>query len=383
MFGKRDMRGIAMRLIKLAGILLASLALASCGGEQKLKFGVAGPLTGKDAVFGAQLKHGAEQAIADINAAGGLNGQQVELIVGDDAADPRQGRSVANTFVSEGVKFVVGHFNSGVTEPASDVYAENGILMITPGSTNPKITERGLTNVFRVCGRDDQQGKVAGEYIAQHFKDKKVAIAHDKTTYGKGLADETKKVMNGLGLQEVLYEGINTGERDFSALVSKIKDSGADVVYWGGVHTEGGSILRQMRSAGVTAVMIGGDGIATAEFAQLGGPGTEGTLMTFGPDPQKRPEAQAVLEKFKARNFKPEAYTLYSYAAVQVIAEAAKAINSLDPAAIAAELHKGNSYKTVIGDLSFDPKGDVTRIDYVMYTWTKQPDGSISYVQNN
>ena len=232
-----------MRLAKLTGAVLAtaalSLALASCGGEQTLKIGVAGPLTGKDAVFGAQLKHGVEQAVQDINDAGGLNGQKLELVVGDDAGDPRQGRSVANTFVGEGVRFVVGHFNSGVSEPASDVYAENGILMITPGSTNPKITERGLKNVFRVCGRDDQQGKVAGEYIAEHFKDKRVAIAHDKTTYGKGLADETKKTMNGLGVTEVLYEGINAGERDFSALVSKIKDSGADLVYWGGVHTAG------------------------------------------------------------------------------------------------------------------------------------------------
>lgn len=371
-----------MRFVKLAAAVFVTLALASCGGEQKLRIGVAGPLTGRDAVFGAQLKFGAEQAVADINAAGGLNGQQLELLYGDDAGDPKQGRSVANNFVGEGVSFVIGHFNSGVTEPASEVYAENGILMITPGSTNPKITERGLTSVFRTCGRDDQQGKVAGEYIAANLKDKKIAIAHDKTTYGKGLADETKKAMNGLGVTEVLYEGVNTGERDFSALVSKIKASGADVVYWGGVHTEGGSILRQMRSAGVTAVMMGGDGIATNEFAQLGGPGTEGTLMTFGPDPQKRPEAQAVLAKFAARNFKPEAYTLYSYAAVQVIAEAAKAINSVDPTKIAAELHTGKSYKTVIGDLAFDAKGDVTRLDYVMYTWQKQPDGSITYVQN-
>ncbi|MGE0022911.1 MAG: branched-chain amino acid ABC transporter substrate-binding protein [Hyphomicrobium sp.] len=371
-----------MRLVKLAGILLASLALASCGGEQKLKFGVAGPLTQKDAVFGQQLKQGVEQAVLDINAAGGLLGQPIELVVGDDAGAPTQGRSVANTFVGEGVSFVIGHFNSGVTEPASDVYAENGILMITPGSTNPKITDRGLTTVFRVCGRDDQQGRIAGEYIAANFKDKKIAVAHDKTTYGKGLADETKKGMNALGVQEVLYEGINSGERDFSALVSKIKESGADVVYWGGVHSEGGMILRQMREGGVTAVMMGGDGIATAEFARLGGPGTEGTLMTFGPDPQKRPEAQEVIEKFKARNFMPEAYTLYSYAAVQVIAEAAKAINSLDPVKVAAELHTGKTYKTVIGDLSFDAKGDVTRIDYVMYTWRKQPDGSITYVQD-
>ncbi len=371
-----------MRLAKLSLVVAAALLVASCGGEKHLKIGLGGPLTGKDAVFGAQLKNGAEQAIEDINAAGGINGQKIELVVGDDAADPKQGRSVANTFVGEGVSFVVGHFNSGVTEPASDVYAENGIVMITPGSTNPKITDRGLWNVFRTCGRDDQQGKVAGDYIATHFKDKKVAIAHDKTTYGKGLADETKKEMNARGVQEVLYEGINSGERDFSALVSKIKASGADLVYWGGVHTEGGSILRQMRAAGVTATMMGGDGIATNEFAALGGPGTEGTLMTFGPDPQKRPEAQDVMKKFAERNFKPEAYTLYSYASVQVLAQAAQAANSLDPQKVAEEIKSGRVFKTVIGDLSFDKKGDVTRLDYVMYTWKKQPDGRITYEQN-
>jgi branched-chain amino acid transport system substrate-binding protein len=372
-----------MRFARHLGLLAAALLVAGCDdGAPKLKIGVAGPLTGKDAVFGAQLKNGAEQAIQDINEAGGINGQKIELVFGDDAGDPKQGRSVANNFVGDGVSFVIGHFNSGVSEPASDVYAESGLLMITPASTNPKITERGLWNVFRNCGRDDQQGKVAGEYIAANFKDKKIAIAHDKTTYGKGLADETKKIMNGLGVTEVLYEGINAGERDFSALVSKIKASGAEMVYWGGVHTEGGSILRQMRAAGVGAVMMAGDGIATNEFAALGGPGTEGTLMTFGPDPQKREEAQAVLAKFEARNFKPEAYTLYSYAAVQVVAQAAESAKSLDPRKVAEEIRSGKTWKTVIGDLSFDKKGDITRIDYVMYTWKKQDDGRITYVQN-
>lgn len=368
------------RLLALAAVALLT-ASCSGGGTPKLKLGLGGPITGKDAVFGAQLKNGAEQAVEDINEAGGILGEKIELVQGDDAGDPKQGRSVANDFVGEGVSFVIGHFNSGVSEPASDVYAESGILMITPASTNPKITERGLWNVFRTCGRDDQQGKVAGEYIVQHFKDKKIAIAHDKTTYGKGLADETKKAMNAGGVTEVLYEGVNAGERDFSALVSKIKASGADLVYWGGVHTEGGSILRQMRAAGVNAVMMGGDGIATNEFAALAGPGVEGTLMTFGPDPTKRPEAEAVLKKFEARNFKPEAYTLYSYAAVQVIQQAAESAKSLDPKKVAEEIKSGKVWKTVIGDLAYDAKGDVTRIDYVMYVWKKQPDGSIDYVQ--
>jgi len=184
------------------------------------------------------------------------------------------------------------------------------------------------------------------------------------------------------GVTEVLYEGINTGEKDFSALISKIKESGADIVYWGGLHTEGGLILRQMRDAGVQATLMGADGIATDEFAAIAGPAAEGTLMTFAPDPQKRPEAKAVLDKFAKRNFKPEAYTLYSYAAVQIYKQAIEKAGSLDPKKVAEVMHSGEPFQTVIGDISYDKKGDITRLDYVMYTWQKMPDGKITYVQN-
>ncbi|MDP1909162.1 MAG: branched-chain amino acid ABC transporter substrate-binding protein [Hyphomicrobium sp.] len=367
-----------------AALALACVALfAGCdSGPAKLKLGVAGPMTGTDAAFGAQLKNGAEQAVADINAAGGINGQQIELTVGDDAADPRQGVSVANNFLGEGIHFVVGHFNSGVSMPASEVYVDNGILMITPSSTNPMITERKLWNVFRTCGRDDQQGGVAGKYIAEHLKDKKVAIVHDKTTYGKGLADETKKAMNNLGVTEVLYEGVSAGEKDFAALVSKLKNAGVEVLYWGGVHTAGGLVLRQMRDQGLNAVFMSGDGIASDEFAAIAGPGAEGTLMTFGPDPQKRPEAKEIIERFEAREYKPEAYTLYSYAAVQILKQAIEATKSEDPKTVAAYMRTGVNFNTVIGDIAFDDKGDIKQVGYVMYTWMKQPDGRITYVQN-
>jgi branched-chain amino acid transport system substrate-binding protein len=369
-----------MRKVWLSGLAVAaSVALAGTASAQ-VKIAVAGPLTGPNAAFGAQLKNGAEQAAADINAAGGILGQKIELVFGDDVSDPKQGVSVANKFVGDGVKFVIGHFNSGVTIPASEVYAENGIVMISPSATNPKVTDRKLWNVARTCGRDDQQGEVAGKYIISKFKGKKIAIVHDKTTYGKGLADETQKTMNKGGVKEVLYEGVNTGEKDFSALVSKIKASGADVVYWGGLHTEGGLILRQMRDQGVNAVMMSGDGIVTDEFAAIAGPGVVGTLMTFAPDPQKKPEAAEVVKKFLAKNFKPEAYTLYSYAAMQVIKQSAEKAKSLDPKKVAAAMH-GGSFKTVIGDFSLDKKGDRTDADYVMYVWKKQADGKISYEQ--
>ncbi|CEJ13686.1 branched-chain amino acid ABC transporter substrate-binding protein [Phreatobacter sp. AB_2022a] len=367
----------------LAGLTLGlGLALA-VPAQAQIRLGVAGPMTGSSAAFGAQLRNGVEQAVEDINAAGGILGQRIVLSVGDDAGDPRQGVNVANKFAGDGVRFVVGHFNSGVTLPASEVYAENGAVYITPAATNPRVTERGQWNAFRTCGRDDQQGAVAGAYLAQHYRDKKIAIVHDKTTYGKGLADETQKALRAAGLREVIYEGVNTGEKDFSALISKLKAAGVDIVYWGGLHTEGGLIVRQMRDQGVQAPLMSGDGIADNEFAAIAGPGAEGTLMTFPPDPRNRPEAAAIVERFRTqRRFDPQAYTLYSYAAVQIFQQAAIATNSLDPRKIAEHMRSGVVFKTVIGDISYDKKGDITRADYVTYTWRRQPDGKITYVEN-
>ena len=372
-----------MRKLTTLGLALGfGLALAGTA-QAQVKIGVAGPITGPNAAFGAQLKNGTEQAIEDINAAGGIMGQKIvtPAVIGDDVSDPKQGVSVANKFVGDGVKFVVGHFNSGVTMPASEVYQENGILEITPSATNPKITERGMWNVFRTCGRDDQQGAVASAWILKNMKGKKIAIVHDKTTYGQGLADETKKGLTKGGLKEVLYEGVNLGEKDFSALVSKIKASGADLVYWGGLHTEGGLIVRQMRDQGVKAPLMGGDGITSDEFASVGGPGVEGTLMTFAPDPRKRAEAKAIVEKFRAKKFEPEAYTLYSYAAVEIIKQAAEQAKSLDPKKVAEVIRSGKKFKTVIGELAYDKKGDITRPDYVMYVWKKDASGKITYVE--
>ncbi|MGA8968168.1 MAG: branched-chain amino acid ABC transporter substrate-binding protein [Pseudolabrys sp.] len=359
-----------------------SIAIASAGtATAQVKFGVGGPITGPSAATGAQMKNGVDQAATDINAAGGILGQKISVSYGDDVSDPKQGVSVANKFAADGVKFVIGHYNSGVTIPSSEVYQENGVLQITPASTNPTVTERKMWNIFRVCGRDDQQGQVAGEYIVKHFKGKKIAIVHDKTTYGKGLADETRKTMSKAGMKEVLYEGVNTGEKDYSALVSKIKQSGADLIYWGGLYTEGGLIVRQMRDQGVKAPLMGGDGITSDEFASIGGPGVEGTLMTYGPDPRNKPDAKRVVEEFRAKKFEPEAYTLYSYAGVQIIKQAAEAAKSLDPKKVAEKMHSGMQFKTVLGDIAYDKKGDITKLDYVMYIWKKDPSGKITYVE--
>ncbi len=362
---------------------VALTALIAFGGSAwaDVLVGVAGPITGPNAAFGAQLQKGAEQAAADINAAGGINGEQIKVSVGDDVSDPKQGISVANKFVGDGIKFVVGHFNSGVSIPASEVYAENGIVEVTPAATNPQFTERGLWNVFRTCGRDDQQGGIAGAYLAANFKDAKIAVVHDKTTYGQGLADETKKAMNAKGVKEVMYEGVNVGDKDFSALIAKMKEAGVSIIYWGGLHTEAGLIIRQAADQGLKATLVSGDGIVSNELASIAGDAVAGTLNTFGLDPRLIPANKDLVEKFRAQGFEPEAYTLYAYAAMQAIAEAATAAKSNDPQAVAKALHEKGPFKTVLGDLSYDAKGDPTLPGYVMYEWKKGADGKYTYIQ--
>ena len=370
-----------MRKSLLSAVALTSLLAFSGSAWADMLVGVAGPITGPNAAFGAQLQKGAEMAVADINAAGGVNGEQISLSIGDDVSDPKQGISVANKFVADGVKFVVGHFNSGVSIPASEVYAENGILEITPAATNPVFTERGLWNTFRVCGRDDQQGQVAGAYIAENFKDAKVAVIHDKTPYGQGLADETKKALNAAGVTEAIYEGVNVGDKDFSALIAKMKEAGVTLIYWGGLHTEAGLFIRQTADQGLKAPLFSGDGIVSNELASIAGDAVAGTLNTFGPDPRNNPAAKDVVEKFRAAGFEPEAYTLYAYAATQILAQAATAAGSNDPQEVAKAIKEKGPFKTVLGELSFNEKGDRTDADYVVYEWKKGDDGKYNYFQ--
>ncbi|MGN8023884.1 branched-chain amino acid ABC transporter substrate-binding protein [Phyllobacterium sp. 22229] len=364
--------------------VVAVTALVALGGHANadILIGVAGPITGPNAAFGAQFQKGAERAAADINAIGGVLGQQIKIVVGDDVSDPKQGISVANKFVADGVKFVVGHFNSGVSIPASEVYAENGVLEITPASTNPQYTERGLWNTFRTCGRDDQQGKVAGEYIAANFKNAKIAIIHDRTPYGQGLVDVAKKVLNASGLTEVVYEGILIGDKDFSALIAKMKKAGVTLIYFGGLHTEAGLIMRQSADQGLKATLFSGDGMVSSELASIAGDAVIGTLNTFAPDPRKNPAAHDIVEKFHAAGFEPEAYTLYSYAAVQILASAiAKSGSATDAQKVADTIKANGPVSTAIGDISFDSKGDITRPDYIIYEWKKGNDGKPTYFE--
>jgi branched-chain amino acid transport system substrate-binding protein len=353
-----------------AGAALLALAAATPAWAD-VQIGTAGPITGSNATFGVQLREGAEQAVADINAKGGVLGQKLVLNIGDDACDPKQAVSVANEFASKKVVFVAGHFCSSSSIPASKVYADEGILQITPASTNPKFTDEGSWNTFRTCGRDDQQGAVAGAYIAKEYKGQKIAILHDNSAYGKGLADETKKALNKAGVTEALYSAYTPGEKDYSAIVSRLKQAGVNLIYIGGYQTEIGLIKRQATQQGLNATVMGGDALVTSEYWQITGDTGEGTLMTFPSDPRIRPTAAAVVKEFKDKGIDPEGYVLYTYAAVQVWAEAAAKAGTVDPKKVAAMLKSGGPWDSVLGKIGYDKKGDILDSDYTMYIWHK------------
>jgi branched-chain amino acid transport system substrate-binding protein len=360
-----------MNMQRLGALALTFGLYAGPAMAQDITIGVAGPMTGPYASFGAQLKNGAEQAVADINAAGGVLGRKLRIEIGDDACDPKQAYSVAEKLVGMRVAVVIGHYCSSSSIPASNAYLDGNILQITPASTNPQFTERGMWNTFRVCGRDDQQGTVAGDYIAKHYKGKNIAILQDKSTYGKGLADEMKKALNKAGVKEKMYEAYTQGDKDFNALVSKMKANAIDVVYVGGYHTEAGLILRQMRAQGMTSQMISGDAIATSEFWSITGPAGEGMMFTFGSDPRKRPTAAAIVKRFKDKGIDPEGYTLYTYAAFQIWAAAANKAKTIDGKKVAQTIRSGK-WDTVLGPISYNAKGDITKLDYVFYRWNSK-----------
>ncbi|MBV6753255.1 branched-chain amino acid ABC transporter substrate-binding protein [Pseudomonas chlororaphis] len=354
-------------------LAVAAALGVSAFAQADVKIGVAGPMTGANAAFGLQYMKGAQAAADAVNAAGGVNGEKIVLVKGDDACEPKQAVTVAKDLTNQKVAGVVGHFCSSSTIPASEIYDEAGIIAITPGSTNPQVTERGLGAMFRMCGRDDQQGIVAGDYIVDVLKGKKVAVIHDKDTYGQGLADATKAQLIKRGVTPVIYEGLTRGEKDFSALVTKIRAAGADVVYFGGLHPEAGPLVKQLRTEGLKDVkFMSDDGIVTDELVTTaGGPQyVDGVLMTFGADPRLLPDSKAVVEAFRKAGTEPEGYTLYAYASVQALAAGFNGAKS-NKGEDAAKWLKSHPVKTVMGEKTWDAKGDLKISDYVVYQWDK------------
>ena len=353
----------------IARLALVALATAfSCSARGEVLIGAAGPLTGSLAWIGEQMQRGTEAAVADINATGGVLGEQLQLIAADDFCDPEQATAAARKLVADGVVFVVGHYCSGASIPASEVYEAAGVLQISPASTNPMLTELGRANVFRVIGRDDSQGIVAGDYLANEWAGKKVAILHDDTTYGKGLADETKAQLNKRGVTEAAYEAYTPGKSDYSSEIAALQAADIAVLYIGGYHAEVALIARAAHDRGYSVQLVTGDTMSTEDFALIAGPAAEGVLFTFGADPRKNPEAASVVERFRADGYEPAGYTLSTYAAVQVWVQGVENAGSLESQAVIASLHS-QEFKTVLGTIAFDAKGDLSLQSWVWYVW--------------
>ena len=361
-------------------LMVVPLLLSACAGggssskqtapaADEIVIGVAGPMTGDLAVFGEQLKRGAEQAVADLNAEGGVLGKRVRLVVGDDQCDPRRAVRVANDLVAQGVVFVDGHFCSGSTIPASEVYSEIGsVLQITPSSTNPMVTERGISTLFRTTGRDDRQGVFAGNWLAQNYSGKKIAVLDDRSGYGAGLAREAQKALVANGQKLALRDTYVQKEKDFSPLITKLKQADIAVVYVGGYHNDVGLLVRQAREQGFTGDFASGDALNTYEFWSIAGPAGDRVRYTDGSSPVNLVSAKSVVEKFRADSYEPEGYTLGSYAAVQAWAAAAEIARTTEAAKVADALHEG-TLSTVIGVLSWDDKGDLIHPEYAWYVW--------------
>ena len=346
-------------------LLLTGVAQAA----DPIRIAAVGPVTGPVAQYGDMQFSGVRLAVEQINAKGGVLGRPLEAVVLDDACEPKQAVAVANRVVNEGIEYVVGHLCSGSTQPASDVYVEEGVLMITPASTSPQITAAGRPMLFRTIGLDSQQGKVAGEFIVDQVKPKRMAIIHDKQQYGQGVADEVNRTVNARGLRPVLYEGVNKGQTDFSALITKLKSLGVDFVYYGGYHPELGLLLRQSRAQGFDARFMGPEGVGHKDISAIAGAASEGLLVTLPADFAQDPVNADLVKALQAKGEDASGpFVMPSYAAVQVIAEAMEKAKSTDPEKVAKVLY-ASTFNTPIGEVAFDEKGDLKNFRFVIFEW--------------
>lgn len=360
-----------MKLVRyLSGILGAiTLVLLVSGGcrpkQEIIKIAAVAPMTGESAKMGEDISRAAQLAVDEWNSKGGVLGRKIELLIGDDRADPKDAVSVASRMVSQGVVAIVGHYNSSCTIPASNIYNEAGIVMITPASTNPMVTDRGYRTIFRTCGRDDQQGKVEAEFATNELKVKRVAILHDKTTYGQGLADEFRKNLWS-EIEVVLYEGVARGDKDFTAILTRVKSLQPDLLMFGGLYPEGGLIAKQMRELGLKCHFLSGDGVFDPEFIRIAGPAAEGAYLSYAPSPQDIPTAQNFLKTYTERWGEPGPYSLFAYDATQVILKAIELAGTTEGKKVAEIIHS-HPFEVAAGTIAFDQKGDPVKAPYIMW----------------
>lgn len=351
---------------RLLSVLIMML-LAGCVQQDNnvIKIGAAGPMTGDQSKMGIDLKNATALAISEWNEKGGVLGKKITMLAGDDQADPKQAVSIANKFINQKVAALVGHWNSSCSIPTSKYYNDANVVMISPATTNPQFTLQGLKKVFRVCGTDDQQGKIAAEFVLQSGKARRVAIIHDKTAYGQGLADYFRKALGGK-VQVVYHGGIIQRDPDYKAVLTAIKQSNPELYFFGGIYPEAGRLVRQAREVGLNIPMVTGDGVYDPTFISIAGKAAEGTYVTFGKEPAGIDSAKTFIERYKAKYGEPGPYSIYAYDATNIILTAIEKTGTTDGEKVAEYISK-NRFHGAFGDISFDKNGDVTKAPYVMW----------------
>ncbi|MBM3328950.1 MAG: branched-chain amino acid ABC transporter substrate-binding protein [Calditrichaeota bacterium] len=342
------------------------LALVGCSRQSDtIRIAVVSPMTGESAKMGEDISRAVQLAVEEWNQQGGVLGRRIILSIEDDRADPKDAVSAASKVVAQGAVGVIGHYNSSCTIPASNIYHEAGIPMITPASTNPMVTDRGYSSVFRTCGRDDQQGRVEADFACQALNAQRIAILHDKTTYGQGLAGEFRKNLTSTA-EVVFAEGVTRGDKDFSAVLTSLKAASPDLVMFGGLYGEGGLIIRQMRDLGVAAAFLSGDGVYDPEFLRIAGSAAEGAYLSYAPSAEGIPAARKFLESYLKRWPEVGPYSLFAYDATNILLKGIELAGTTDGRKVAATIHT-NSFPAAFGTVAFDAKGDPVVAPYVMW----------------
>jgi branched-chain amino acid transport system substrate-binding protein len=360
-----------MRIKSLFTVAGFALVLAGPPALAEILVGTAGPFSGPNAVLGDQIRRGAQQAIDDYNATGGLRGERLALKALDDGCDPRKAVEVATELVTAGVTFVAGHYCSGASIPASKVYEKAGIVQISPASSHPRFTDDGGWNVIRATPRDDAQGSAAARLIADKFPKAKIAILSDQSPASAALVTKLREGLAAANLRPILDTTFKPGAEDYADVALSVTEAGADLVYLAGSYVEGAAIAKALRGMGSAAQLMGGDALLTEDYWRLAGDAAEGTLVTFLLDPQRLESARTVVSRFDESGDAPEGHTLYAYAAIQAWVQAAEATASKDGTRIAEWLRAGNRVQTVVGPMSFDAKGDLRDPLFAWFRWSK------------
>ncbi|MCG8155993.1 branched-chain amino acid ABC transporter substrate-binding protein [Brenneria goodwinii] len=356
-----------------------AIALSQAANAADIKVAVVGAMSGPVAQYGDMEFIGARQAIADINAKGGVDGNKLVGVEYDDACDPKQAVAVANKVINDGIRYVIGHLCSSSTQPASDIYEEEGVIMITPAATNADLTTRGYNMVLRTTGLDSDQGPTAAKYIVDTIKPQRIAVVHDKQQYGEGLARAVQDNLKKAGANVVLFEGVTAGDKDFSTLVARLKKENVDFVYFGGYYPEMGQILRQARQAGMSAKFMGPEGVGNSSLSNIAGEASEGMLVTLPKRYDQVPANQPIVDALKAKKLDPTGpFVWTTYAALQSLTTAMQRSGSMEPEDLASDL-KAKAVDTVMGPLSWDAKGDLKGFEFGVFEW--HADGTSSEVK--